>query len=74
MLYEVITGGTFTLLPRRQQAAYLEAVAPFVRSGRVEGVRISTCPDAVSEGCAEWLAGQGVITSYSIHYTKLYEW
>jgi len=55
-------GGTFTLLPRRQQAAYLEAVAPFVRSGRVEGVRISTRPDAVSEGCAEWLAGQGVST------------
>jgi len=55
-------GGTFTLLPRWRQAAYLEAVAPFVSAGRVAGVRISTRPDAVSEEDAAWLAGQGVST------------
>jgi len=55
-------GGTFTLLPREKQAAYLEAAAPFVRAGRVGGVRISTRPDAVSAGTAEWLADQGVTT------------
>jgi len=55
-------GGTFTLLPIAQQQAWLEAVAPFVRSGRVAGIRVSTRPDALAPGLAEWLAGLGVTT------------
>lgn len=55
-------GGTFTLLPEAQQKAWLEAVAPFVHSGRVAGIRISTRPDALLPGAAEWLAGLGVST------------
>jgi len=55
-------GGTFTMLPWALQAAYLQAATPFIRAGRVGGVRISTRPDAVSTGTAEWLAGQGVST------------
>lgn len=43
-------GGTFTLLDPSVQQAYLEAVAPFLRRGRIAGVRISTRPDAL---CAE---------------------
>ncbi|HXV20753.1 MAG TPA: radical SAM protein [Desulfuromonadales bacterium] len=55
-------GGTFTLLPTAQQQAWLEAVAPFVHSGRVAGIRVSTRPDALAPGAAEWLAGLGVTT------------
>lgn len=40
-------GGSFTALPPETQIAYLEAAAPFVRSGRVERIRLSTRPDAV---------------------------
>lgn len=55
-------GGTFTLLPAARQQAWLEAVAPFIRSGRVAGIRASTRPDALPPGSAEWLAGHGVTT------------
>lgn len=55
-------GGTFTLLPAGEQQAYLEAVAPFVNSGRVAGVRVSTRPDALPAGAAAWLSGLGVTT------------
>ena len=55
-------GGTFTLLPAAQQQAWLEAVAPFVRSGRVAGIRVSTRPDALPPGSSELLAGLGVTT------------
>lgn len=55
-------GGTFTLLPAARQQAWLEAVTPFVRCGRVAGIRVSTRPDAVPPGSAEWLAGLGVTT------------
>jgi histone acetyltransferase (RNA polymerase elongator complex component) len=55
-------GGTFTLLPARQQRGYLETVAPFIRSGRVAGIRVSTRPDAMPAGAAEGLAACGVTT------------
>lgn len=50
------------MLPAAQQQAWLEAVAPFIRSGRVAGIRVSTRPDALPPGSAEWLAGLGVTT------------
>jgi len=55
-------GGTFTQLPADQQRGYLEAVAPFIRRGRVAGIRVSTRPDALPPGLAEWLAALGVST------------
>ncbi|MBU2551468.1 MAG: radical SAM protein, partial [Proteobacteria bacterium] len=42
-------GGTFTALPRERQAALLGACAPFLESGRLQGVRLSTRPDALSD-------------------------
>ncbi len=42
-------GGNFTGLPIDVQQIYLEAVAPFLTSGLVHGIRISTRPDAISE-------------------------
>lgn len=55
-------GGTFTLLPSVLQQGYLASVAPFISSGRVAGVRVSTRPDALPPGAAEDLAARGVTT------------
>ena len=41
-------GGSFTALPLTVQMAYLEAVRPFIESGRVASIRLSTRPDAVT--------------------------
>jgi histone acetyltransferase (RNA polymerase elongator complex component) len=42
-------GGNFTGIPEEIQQIYLEAVAPFLESGQVHGIRLSTRPDAISE-------------------------
>lgn len=42
-------GGSFTALPREQQKHYLSPVQPFIASGLIENIRISTRPDAVNE-------------------------
>lgn len=55
-------GGTFTLLPEADQWAYLDCVAPFIREGRVEAIRISTRPDALSPRAVELLRQGGVRT------------
>ena len=41
-------GGSFTALPREEQKAYLEAAQPFIRSGMIECIRLSTRPDYIS--------------------------
>lgn len=48
-------GGSFTLLPQDMQASLLEAVQPFIRQRLVEGIRISTRPDAVSDTALSFL-------------------
>jgi histone acetyltransferase (RNA polymerase elongator complex component) len=55
-------GGTFTLLPERVQRAYLDAVAPFLRQGRADGVRVSTRPDSLPDEAVTLLADGGVTT------------
>lgn len=55
-------GGSFTAIPRSSQEAYLRAAEPFVRSGRLSGIRLSTRPDAVDEGTPEFLRSFGVHT------------
>ena len=42
-------GGSFTALPFHEQRSYLEAAVPFVRSGIVHRIRVSTRPDAINE-------------------------
>ena len=42
-------GGSFTALPQETQKAYLEAARPFIRSGQVNDVRLSTRPDCITE-------------------------
>jgi histone acetyltransferase (RNA polymerase elongator complex component) len=41
-------GGSFTALPIGTQTAYLETVRPFIDSGTIESIRLSTRPDAVT--------------------------
>src|SRR5690606_6323081 len=55
-------GGTFTLLPPARQERYLAAVAPWLASGRVGGIRLSTRPDALEEADIRRLRAGGVTT------------
>lgn len=42
-------GGSFTGIPFLKQKEYLEAVYPYVKSGMVSGIRLSTRPDYINE-------------------------
>jgi len=41
-------GGSFTALPQDTQTSFLEAVRPFIRSGRIKSIRLSTRPDCIN--------------------------
>ncbi|HEY6009834.1 MAG TPA: radical SAM protein [Nitrospirota bacterium] len=41
-------GGSFTALPAATQQDYLDAVRPFIVSGQVSGIRLSTRPDCIT--------------------------
>lgn len=41
-------GGSFTALPIETQRSYLEAVQPFIRSGNIRSIRLSTRPDCIN--------------------------
>jgi histone acetyltransferase (RNA polymerase elongator complex component) len=41
-------GGSFTALPLETQVQYLDSVRPFILTGRVRNIRISTRPDCIS--------------------------
>ena len=43
-------GGSFTAIDREDQIGYLKEVEPFISSGVIDSIRISTRPDAVEEG------------------------
>ena len=40
-------GGSFTAIPIEEQTAYLKEVIPFIKSGDIQGVRLSTRPDFI---------------------------
>ena len=48
-------GGTFTGLPKPRQAELLTVVKPFVRDGRVSGIRLSTRPDYLDKDMVKFL-------------------
>lgn len=53
-------GGSFTAVERRYMFELLEAAYPFVRSGRVSGIRISTRPDCIDSEVLDVLKKYGV--------------
>lgn len=53
-------GGSFTALDEKEMISYLKAVYPLVDKGVVEGIRVSTRPDAISPGILKVLKGLGV--------------
>lgn len=48
-------GGTFTGMSRNRQAELLAAVEPFIRDGRVDGIRLSTRPDCLDKDMVDFL-------------------
>ena len=55
-------GGSFTAIHRDDQARYLKEVQPFIASGLVDSIRISTRPDALDEETLSLLKEYGVRT------------
>ena len=53
-------GGSFTGIPRQLQESYLGAVAPFLKSGQVQSIRLSTRPDYIEVGTGPFLWDHGV--------------
>jgi len=55
-------GGTFTALPIEIQERLLAAVRPFIDSGEIDAIRVSTRPDAIDEERIHLLRSYGVAT------------
>jgi histone acetyltransferase (RNA polymerase elongator complex component) len=55
-------GGSFTALPRSRQEELLNAAAPFLKSGQVQSLRLSTRPDCMDAAQAAFLHAHGVAT------------
>lgn len=55
-------GGNFTSLPVTMQETYLQAAFPYLKSGRVQSVRLSTRPDCIDPNILDRLAKYGVKT------------
>ena len=55
-------GGSFTAIHRDDQVRYLEEVQPFLVSGLINSIRISTRPDALDEEILSLLKEYGVKT------------
>ena len=48
-------GGNFTGIPEKEQQAYLESVQPYIKSGRVKSIRLSTRPDYICQEILDFL-------------------
>jgi len=53
-------GGSFTGIPESDMIGYLETVKPFIDSGRVQGIRLSTRPDYINNRIIGILKEYGV--------------
>ncbi len=59
--YEIaFFGGSFTAIEREYMLSLLEAAKPYVESGAVKGIRISTRPDAIDNEILDLLKSYGV--------------
>lgn len=55
-------GGSFTGLPLERQQQLLAAVAPFIKAGQVDSIRLSTRPDYITPATPSFLQEFGVGT------------
>ena len=55
-------GGSFTAIPREMQEKYLKTVAPYIESGAVSSVRLSTRPDCIDDDVLMFLRKYNVRT------------
>ncbi len=55
-------GGSFTALDTKLQEEYLLALQPFVATGSISGIRLSTRPDFINPGILDLLIKNGVRT------------
>ena len=55
-------GGSFTAMPAEEQERLLDAALPFLSSGLLSGIRVSTRPDAIDNAAIDRLARYGVGT------------
>jgi histone acetyltransferase (RNA polymerase elongator complex component) len=55
-------GGSFTAITQEEQITYLKEVHPFLLSGLIDSIRISTRPDALDEEILQLLKEYGVKT------------
>ncbi|HHV16307.1 MAG TPA: radical SAM protein [Gelria sp.] len=55
-------GGSFTAIDRKLQEEYLSAVQPYLKSGQISSIRISTRPDFIDDNILQLLLRYGVKT------------
>lgn len=55
-------GGSFTGIPMREQNELMDAVKPYIESGAVRGIRLSTRPDYINREILDNLYAHGVTT------------
>ncbi len=55
-------GGSFTGIPIEEQTALMERVKPYISSGRIKGIRLSTRPDYIDDEILTNLKNHGVTT------------
>jgi len=53
-------GGSFTGIPQKEMISYLEVAHTYVKTGKVQGIRISTKPDYISNQILDILEQYGV--------------
>lgn len=55
-------GGSFTGVPKEEQEHFLQIAQPYLRDGRIHGIRVSTRPDYISMDRLDLLKAYGVTT------------
>lgn len=55
-------GGSFTGIPIEEQSILMDAVQPYIKSGRIHGIRLSTRPDYINCEILDNLYNHGVTT------------
>lgn len=53
-------GGSFTAIDKEYMIMLLEAVSPYIKSGQIQGIRVSTRPDAIDNDILNLLKYYGV--------------